>query len=71
MIGEVSIGGVFIPALLLLALLALGITSLAVRWLSTVDAYRFVAVRPLVDLALYVVILWGVYLLGRLAGLAP
>ena len=71
MIGEVSIGGVFIPALLLLALLALGITSLTVRWLSIVDAYRFVAVRPLVDLALYVIILWGVYLLGRLAGLAP
>jgi hypothetical protein len=71
MIGEVSVGGVFIPALLLLALVALAITSLTVWWLSTVDAYRFVAMRPLVDLALYVVILWGVCLLSSLAGAPP
>jgi hypothetical protein len=64
MIGEVSIGGVFIPALLLLAMVALAITSVAVRWLSNRDAYRFFAVRPLVDLALYVVILLAVYLLS-------
>lgn len=63
MLGEVSIGGVFIPTLLLLAMLALGITSVAVRWLSTIDAYRFFAVRPLVDLALYVVVLLLICLL--------
>ena len=66
--GEISIGGVFVPALLPLALLALAVTSLTVRWLSTVDAYRFIAVRPLVDLALYVVILWGVYGVSSLVG---
>ncbi len=57
MIGEISIGGVFLPTILLLAVAALLLTGLATRILSFVGAYRFVAYRPLVDLALFFLIL--------------
>jgi hypothetical protein len=57
MIGEISIGGVFLPTFLLLAIVALLLTGLATRILSFTGVYRFVAYRPLVDLALFFLIL--------------
>jgi hypothetical protein len=57
MIGEISIGGVFLPSILLLGVAALLLTGLATRILSFVGAYRLVAYRPLVDLALFFLIL--------------
>jgi hypothetical protein len=57
MIGEVSIGGVYVPALLLLALVALVLTGVLTRLLQLVSAYRFVAYRPLADLALFLIVL--------------
>lgn len=57
MIGEISIGGVYFPALLLLVLIALVATGLLTRLLQLVGAYRAVAYRPLVDLALFLLVL--------------
>jgi hypothetical protein len=68
MIGEISIGGVFLPSILLLGTAALLLTGLATRILSFVGAYRLVAYRPLVDLALFFLILG---LLSLLTGPSP
>ncbi|WP_010186655.1 DUF1656 domain-containing protein [Sphingomonas sp. PAMC 26605] len=57
MIGEVSLGGVFVPTILLLAIAALVLTGATTRLLSAFGAYRFVAYRPLVDFALFFLIL--------------
>jgi hypothetical protein len=63
MIGEVSIFGVYLPALLVLGLVALILTGLLSRLFSMTGAYRFVAYRPLVDLSVFLL------LLGLLAAL--
>jgi hypothetical protein len=69
MIGEVSIGGVYLPVLLFLGLVALAITSALIRLLSIVGVYRLVAARPWVDLSLFVIILWAATALAaRAAG---
>lgn len=69
MIGEVSIGGVYLPVLLFLGLVALAITSALVRLLSIVGVYRLVAARPWVDLSLFIIILWAATALAaRAAG---
>jgi hypothetical protein len=65
MIGEVSLGGVFVPTLLLLAMVAMTVTFGVTRLISVFGLYRFVAYRALVDLSLFVLIL------GLLAVLIP
>jgi hypothetical protein len=55
MIGEISIGGIYFPALLILGLAALGLTALVSRWLAVLAVYRFFASRVLVDGALFVI----------------
>jgi hypothetical protein len=65
MTGEISIGGVFVPTLLLLAVAALIPTVLAIRIMSWFGLYRFVAYRALVDLCLFILSL------GLLARLSP
>jgi hypothetical protein len=57
MIGEISLAGVYVPALLLLGALALLLTGIASRFLGLVGAYRIVLYRPLADIALFVLIL--------------
>ena len=57
MIGEISIVGVYVPALLLLALLAIVLTGMLATLLQIVGFYRIVAYRPLVDLAMFVFLL--------------
>ena len=57
MIGEVSIGGVYVPALLLLSVFALALTGCVARVLVLLGVYRFLAYRPLVDGALFVLLL--------------
>jgi hypothetical protein len=64
MIGEISIGGVYVPALLLLAFLALLLTGLLSRLLSVAGAYRLIAYRPLVDVALFILLLGLLVLLS-------
>lgn len=57
MIGEISIGGVFVPTILLLAIAALLLAGVATRLLAVAGVYRFVSYRPIVDLAVYILIL--------------
>ncbi|WP_157217079.1 DUF1656 domain-containing protein [Flavisphingomonas formosensis] len=64
MTGEISIAGVYVPALLLLALLALILTGFVTRLLALLSAYRFVAYRPLVDITLFVFLLGLLVLLS-------
>ncbi|WP_019833967.1 DUF1656 domain-containing protein [Sphingomonas sp. PR090111-T3T-6A] len=71
MIGEVSIGGVFLPSLLVLAIAALAIVVLLSRLLALVGAYRLVAYRPLVDVALFLLILGLLASLTTSFGLHP
>jgi hypothetical protein len=58
-IGELDIGGVFAPSLLIWALVALAISLPVRRLLDRFGAYRFVWHRGLFDIAL-VLVLWGV-----------
>jgi Protein of unknown function (DUF1656) len=69
MIGEVSIGGVFVPALLASALAALVVTGFLSRLLAITGAYRFVAYRPLADVALFGIVLGLLALLTPVPGL--
>jgi hypothetical protein len=57
MIGEISIGGIYIPSLLLLVFAAVVLTALLSRVLSGVGFYRLVAYRPLTDMAFFLLLL--------------
>jgi len=60
MIGEISVGGVFIPSLIILVLVATVLTAMLSRLLSWVGFYRLVAYRPLTDLAFFLLLLGAV-----------
>jgi Protein of unknown function (DUF1656) len=57
MIGEVSIGGVYIPSLLLFVGAAVILTALLSRLLSLLGFYRLVADRPVTNIALFLLLL--------------
>lgn len=57
MIGELAIGGVLVPVLLLLAAAALVLTTVLAHLLALSGFYRLVAWRPLVDVALFLLVL--------------
>ncbi len=57
MIGEISIGGVFVPSLLIWALIAFMLNVALRRFLYAVGFYRLVWHRPLFDTALFVILL--------------
>jgi hypothetical protein len=63
MTSDLDIYGVFVPALFAWLLIALGISLPLRRVLTWSGFYRFVWHRPLVDVALYVVLLGIVVLL--------
>lgn len=65
MTGEVNLGGVFVPTLLLLVLAALLLTYGLIRVISLLGLYRFFAYRAIVDLSIFVL------LLGALAYFLP
>lgn len=65
MTGEIAIGGVFVPTLLVLGIFAMLLTMLLARLFNTLGLYRFVAYRALVDLCLFIL------LLGLLAWATP
>ncbi|WP_420140080.1 DUF1656 domain-containing protein [Sphingomonas sp.] len=55
--GDMIVAGVYFPTLLLLGIIALVLTGLLTRLINLVGGYRYVAYRPLADLALFVIIL--------------
>jgi len=63
MSGEVSLFGVYVPGLLLLAMAAVLLTGLLVKLLSFLGAYRLFAYRPLVDVALFFLVLGALVLM--------
>jgi hypothetical protein len=71
MIGEVSLFGVYVPALLLLGLAALVLAGLLSRLLQLTGFYRLIAYRPLVDLCLFTLILGLIVLLTEPLGPRP
>lgn len=71
MIGEIAIAGVYVPTLLVLAVIALLLTGLVARLLAITGAYRAVVYRPLVDLALFILILGLLALASGQSGPQP
>lgn len=71
MTGEIALGGVFVPTLLLLGLLALILNWGVTRLIGAFGLYRFVAYRAAVDLSLFVLILGLLSFLIPLFGLRP
>jgi len=71
MIGEISIAGVYVPALLLLGIAALFITGALTQLLRLAGFYRLIAYRTLVDLCLFVLVLGLIVLLTLPAGSHP
>jgi hypothetical protein len=60
MIGEISVDGVYIPALLVFACAAVMLTGLLSRLLSLVGFYRLVVYRPMTDIALFLLVLGAI-----------
>lgn len=54
---EVSLFGVFVPGLLIVGVLALVATALLTRVFGLIGFYRLISYRPLVDLALFMIVL--------------
>ncbi|MBN8812632.1 MULTISPECIES: DUF1656 domain-containing protein [unclassified Sphingomonas] len=57
MIGEISIFGVFVPTLILIGLGALVLCGAVTMLLSSIGFYRFIVHRPIVDLAIFLLLL--------------
>ena len=70
MTGEVSLFGVYVPGLLLLVVAAAVLVALVSRFFALTGLYRIFAYRPLVDLALYILILGGLVLAFAPPGVA-
>ncbi|PZQ50141.1 MAG: hypothetical protein DI556_08725 [Rhodovulum sulfidophilum] len=60
---QLDIYGVFVPTLAVMALASFVLSRIASRILARAGLYRFVWHRPLFDLALYVIVLGGAFLL--------
>ncbi|WP_175011120.1 DUF1656 domain-containing protein [Burkholderia lata] len=57
MTAEISIGGVYIPTLLLIAAAALMVTGALSTLLQLTGIYRFVGYRPIADISLFIIFL--------------
>ncbi|HCW60921.1 MULTISPECIES: DUF1656 domain-containing protein [Sphingobium] len=69
MTGEIALGGVYVPTLLLLALVALILAWAVTRLIGALGLYRFLAYRAAVDLSLFVLILGGLAILVPTLGI--
>ncbi|GHE48202.1 DUF1656 domain-containing protein [Camelimonas fluminis] len=65
MTGEIDIYGVYVPTLLALMLATLAVSLIVRRALAWAGFYALVWHRGLFDIALYVVLLLGVFNLSR------
>ncbi|CAD7338347.1 DUF1656 domain-containing protein [Sphingomonadales bacterium 56] len=71
MTGEIALGGVFMPTLLLLGVMALVISWGVTRLIGAFGLYRFLAYRAIVDLSIFVLVLGGLSLLLPFLGIRP
>lgn len=67
--GEIAIGGVFVPTLLLLGIAALVLTFAIVRVMNAFGLHRIFAYRAAVDLAIFVIVLGGLVVLLQTLGI--
>lgn len=65
---DVVVGGVYLPALLLLGVAALIVTGLLTRLINLAGGYRFIVYRPLVDVAVFMLVLGLLVLLAARRG---
>jgi hypothetical protein len=69
MIGEISVDGVYIPALLVFVCAAVMFAGLLSRLLSLVGLYRLVVYRPVTDVALFFLVLAAIVFFTERFGL--
>ncbi|BBD01290.1 MULTISPECIES: DUF1656 domain-containing protein [Sphingobium] len=69
MTGEIALGGVYMPTLLLLGLVALILSWGLTRLIGAFGLYRFLAYRAAVDLSLFILLLGGLALLVPTLGI--
>lgn len=69
MTGEIALGGIYVPTLLLLALVALVLSWGLTRLIGAFGLYRFLAYRAAVDLSLFILLLGGLALLVPTLGI--
>lgn len=69
MTGEIALGGVYVPTLLLLALVAMALSWVATRLIGAFGLYRFLAYRAAVDLSIFILILGGLALIVPTLGI--
>ena len=69
MTGEIALGGIYVPTLLLLALVALLLAWVVTRLSGALGLYRFLAYRAAVDLSIFILILGGLALLVPTLGI--
>lgn len=69
MTGEIALGGVYVPTLLLLALVAMALCWVATRLIGAFGLYRFLAYRAAVDLSIFILILGGLALIVPTLGI--
>ena len=69
MIGDVSIGGVYVPSLLLFACAAVILTAVLSRLLSLGGFYRLVANRPVTDISFFLLLLAAIAWVTKAWGL--
>jgi len=70
-IGQISVGGVFLPGLLALTAAAMLGTALISRALGRIGAYRLLIHRPVVDLSLFILLLGVLVWLTEQTGASP
>lgn len=58
--GEIDIGGVFVPCLLMVAVAAFFATAMIKQGLRRTEFYRFVWHPGLFDFAVFVLVAWGI-----------
>lgn len=69
MTGEIALGGIYFPTLLLLGLVALVLSWALTRLIGAFGLYRFLAYRAAVDLSLFILLLGGLALLVPTLGI--
>lgn len=71
MTGEVALGGVYMPTLLLLGVAALLLSWVVTRLIGAFGLYRLFAYRAIVDLSIFILVLGGLALLLPYLGIRP
>jgi hypothetical protein len=67
MTGEISLGGVYVPALLVFGAAGLALTGVLTQVFLRLGLYKFFAYRPVVDLCIFLLIVGAFVLMTEVA----